>query len=114
MQDMHDTLCDLIDSSRSVRRADLFSALIEASESDESPLKPEELVGLCQLLLAGGNETTTNLLASAALVLQKRPDLLELVRTEPASFPAVGATRPSLSIPSPSPPRSRYFFSFYR
>ena len=89
MQDMHDTLSALIDSRRSERRDDLFSALIEASESDESPLKPEELVGLCQLLWAAGNETTTNLLSNAALVLQGRPDLLELVRTQPVKIPAL-------------------------
>jgi cytochrome P450 len=52
-------------------------------------LKPEELAGLCQLLWIAGNETTTNLLSNAALLLQERPDLLELVRTEPARIPAL-------------------------
>jgi len=83
MSEMHTTLSELIESRRSVRCDDLFSDLIEASESDESPLKPVELVGLCQLLWTAGNETTTNLISNAALVLQERPDLLELVRTQP-------------------------------
>ncbi len=39
MQEMHNTLGKLIEARRSERRDDLFSALIEASESDESPLK---------------------------------------------------------------------------
>jgi cytochrome P450 len=89
MQEMHRTLAELIDERRSTRRDDLFSALIEASESDESPLQPDELVGLCQLLWVAGNETTTNLLSNAALVLQERPDLLEMAREEPARIPAM-------------------------
>ncbi len=89
MQEMHNTLAKLIESRRSVRRNDLFSALIEASENDESPLQPDELVGLCQLLWAAGNETTTNLVSNAALVLQDRPDLVELVRTQPDKIPAL-------------------------
>ena len=89
MREMYETLAELIESRRRERRDDLFSALIEASESDESPLKPEELVGLCQLLWTAGNETTTNLLSNAALVLQERADLLEMVRAEPARIPAI-------------------------
>jgi|AP95_1055475.scaffolds.fasta_scaffold37053_1 cytochrome P450 len=87
MREMHETLAELIEDRRSQRRDDLFSALIEASESDESPLKPEELVGLCQLLWAAGNETTTNLLSNAALVLQEQPELQEMVRTQPERIP---------------------------
>ena len=89
MREMYKTLAELVESRRKEPRDDLFSALIEASESDESPLKPDELVGLCQLLWTAGNETTTNLLSNAALVLQQRADLLELVRTEPARIPAL-------------------------
>jgi len=89
MQEMYATLSDLIEERRASRRDDLFSALIDSSESDESPLEPEELVGLCQLLWTAGNETTTNLLSNAALVLQERPDLLEMVRTQPGRIPAM-------------------------
>jgi cytochrome P450 len=89
MREMYDALAELIEERRADRRDDLFSALIDASENDESPLKPEELVGLCQLLWTAGNETTTNLLSNAALVLQESPDLLELVRKNPARIPAV-------------------------
>jgi cytochrome P450 len=89
MQEMYATLAELIEARRSDRRDDLFSALIDASESDESPLAPEELVGLCQLLWAAGNETTTNLLSNAALVLQDRPDLLEAVQSRPEEIPGL-------------------------
>ncbi len=89
MQDMYDTLDELIEARRRDRRDDLFSALIEASENDEMPLRPNELVGLCQLLWAAGNETTTNLLSNAALVLQQQPELLETVRSQPERLPGV-------------------------
>lgn len=89
MVEMYDTLAELIEARRGRRRDDLFSALIDASESDESPLQSDELTGLCQLLWTAGNETTTNLLSNAALRLQETPALLERVRSEPARIPAV-------------------------
>jgi cytochrome P450 len=89
MREMYDTLAELIEARRKKPRDDLFSALIDASESDVSPLKPDELVGLCQLLWAAGNETTTNLLSNTALLLQHQPDLLESVRSERDRHPAM-------------------------
>jgi cytochrome P450 len=89
MREMYETLADLVEKRRGVPGSDLISALIDASELDESPLRPEELVGLCQLLWTAGNETTTNLLSNAALVLAARPDLLALVRDEPARIPSM-------------------------
>jgi cytochrome P450 len=89
MREMYETLAELLEERRRDRKADLFSALIEASENDESPLRPDELVGLCQLLWNAGNETTTNLLSNVAVVLQERPDLLEMVSTQPQNIPAM-------------------------
>jgi cytochrome P450 len=89
MREMYDALAELIEERRADRRDDLFSALIDASENDESPLQPDELVGLCQLLWTAGNETTTNLLSNAALVLQESADLLEIVRKQPDRIPAM-------------------------
>ena len=87
MREMYSVLSDLIDERRGNRRDDLFSALIEASESDESPLEAEELVGLCQLLWTAGNETTTNLLSNSALALRERPDLVQTIRDQPEQIP---------------------------
>jgi len=89
MREMYAALSELVEERRRNRRGDLFSELIGASESDESPLEPEELVGLCQLLWTAGNETTTNLLSNIALFLQGRPDLLAMARTQPARAPAM-------------------------
>jgi cytochrome P450 len=89
MREMYETLAELLEERRMDRRDDLFSALIEASENDESPLRSDELVGLCQLLWNAGNETTTNLLSNMAVVLQERPDLLEMVEKQPQKIPAM-------------------------
>jgi cytochrome P450 len=89
MREMYETLAQLLEQRRRDRRDDLFSALIEASETDESPLRSDELVGLCQLLWNAGNETTTNLLSNVAVVLQERPDLLEMVGKQPQKIPAM-------------------------
>jgi cytochrome P450 len=89
MREMYETLAELLEERRSERRDDLFSALIEASENDESPLGPDELIGLCQLLWSAGNETTTNLLSNMAVVLQERPDLLETLWTRPRETAAM-------------------------
>jgi cytochrome P450 len=89
MSEMYETLADLVVRRRSDRGSDLISALIAASESDESPLEPTELVGLCQLLWTAGNETTTNLLSNAALVLARDPALLAMLRDRPARIPAM-------------------------
>ena len=89
MREMYETLAQLLEQRRKDRRDDLFSALIEASETDESPLRSDELVGLCQLLWNAGNETTTNLLSNVAVVLQERPDLLEMVGKQPQKIPAM-------------------------
>jgi cytochrome P450 len=89
MREMYGALAELIEERRADRRDDLFSALIDASENDESPLKPEELVGLCQLLWTAGNETTTNLLSNSALVLQESPDLLRTVQKQPDRIPVM-------------------------
>ena len=89
MIEMYGTLAKLVDERRTRRGDDLISALIGASEMDESPLKPEELVGLCQLLWTAGNETTTNLLSNAALVLAENPTLLAVLRDRPARISAM-------------------------
>ncbi len=89
MREMHDSLAELLEARRGDPRDDLFSALIEASESDTSPLQPDELVGLCQLLWTAGNETTTNLLSNAALVFQEQPEILAEVCNHPDRLPDI-------------------------
>ena len=61
---------------------DLISLLV--SGEDESSLSVRELVTFCILLLVAGNETTTNLIANAMLVLFDRPDVESQLRAEPS------------------------------
>jgi len=53
---------------------DLISALVDAEVEGEK-LSETEILGFCVLLLAAGNETTTNLLGNALNILAHRPDL---------------------------------------
>lgn len=63
---------------------DLVSALLAAQDEEGSgELSDLELVGACTLLLFAGHETTTNLLANAALALMRNPDQARLLRARP-------------------------------
>ncbi len=55
---------------------DLMSALL-AAEVDGERLTEDELLGFCFLLLVAGNDTTTSLLGSGALLLAQHPDQRE-------------------------------------
>ncbi|HEV3340622.1 MAG TPA: cytochrome P450 [Pirellulales bacterium] len=61
---------------------DLLDRLV-AAEVDGERLSPEELLGFFQLLIVGGQETTTNLINNAVLCLLENPDQLALLRRSP-------------------------------
>jgi cytochrome P450 len=65
---------------------DLISVLIAAQEGDAA-LAPIEVMTFVLLLLAAGNETTTNLLGNAVKALLGHPDQLERLCAEPALVP---------------------------
>lgn len=66
----------------------LISLLLEQEEDDA--LSREELVATCTLLLFGGHETTTNLIANGVLALLQHPDQLARLRHYPSLLgPAV-------------------------
>jgi len=70
------------DAKRRSPGDDLMSALL-AAEFDGRNLTQEELVGFGLLLLIAGNETTTNLISNAALLLDRFPEQrARLVRKE--------------------------------
>jgi pimeloyl-[acyl-carrier protein] synthase len=76
-----------MDRMASLRRAaprdDLLSALVLAEEQGQH-LSQQELHGTLALLLAAGNETTTNLIGNGLVALLRHPDQWERLRAEPA------------------------------
>ncbi|HSB00320.1 MAG TPA: cytochrome P450 [Anaerolineales bacterium] len=63
-------------------RADLLTALVEATEAGER-LTQEELVANMIILLSAGHETTINLIGNGLLALLKNPDQMQKLRDEP-------------------------------
>ena len=63
----------VIAARRTSPRDDLATALVQA-EVDGNKLSDDDILGFCALLLIAGNETTTNLLGNAAIVLAAHPE----------------------------------------
>lgn len=72
----------LIERERREATGSVLSAIVH---SDIGQLSEIELVGACTLLLFGGHETTTTLLANTLCVLLERPDLVQWLRAHPES-----------------------------
>ena len=64
-------------------REDLISALIVAKEGDDQ-LTDTEIVTMCELLLAAGNVTTTDLIGNGVWCLLRHPDQLQKLRDHPS------------------------------
>jgi cytochrome P450 len=77
---------------------DLLSALVQAEEAGER-LSEAELHGTVALLLAAGNETTTNLIGNGVLALLRHPDELARLRGDPTLLD--GAVEELLRFDSP-------------
>jgi cytochrome P450 len=79
-------LADMTRQRRSTPRDDLLTRLIEA-EVDGERLSQQEILGFFQLLIVGGQETTTNLINNAVLCLLEHPDQLARLRAAPGLLP---------------------------
>lgn len=85
--EMNGYLTDMIAQRRSAPTDDLLTKLIEA-EVDGERLSQAEILGFFQLLLVGGQETTTNLINNAMLCLLEDPDQLTGLRATPELLPS--------------------------
>lgn len=74
----------MIQKRRTEPGDDLITAFVQAEEERQT-LTSIEILGLTVLLLAAGNETTTNLIGNAVLALLTHPEELAKVRADRAS-----------------------------
>lgn len=88
-----------IDEVRARPRDDMLSDLVQARLEGGAALDLPELLSILQQILVAGNETTTNLIASAVLLLLRHPEQLAAVRAEPALLP--NAIEEALRLESP-------------
>jgi cytochrome P450 len=65
----------------------LFEAEIETEDGRTTRLTDGEIVGFCSLLGAAGSETTTRLLANAAVLFARHPAEYARILAEPARIP---------------------------
>ncbi len=79
---------EVMEARRRAPRDDIITDLVHARVRDEEggperPLDMYELQDLLDQLLTGGNETTTNAIGSAMMLLLQRPGLMDRLRDDP-------------------------------
>ncbi len=79
---LHYYLLGVVNDRRVNRGTDLVSLLVAAHQDGEK-LSEGEIVSTCNLLLAAGNITTTDLIGNGVLALLRNPDQLEKLRERP-------------------------------
>jgi cytochrome P450 len=88
VSELHTYLESMINRRRTEPGDDLITAFVQAEE-EHQVLTPLEILGLAVLLLAAGNETTTNLIGNAVLALLDHPEELTKVRANRTHVSAV-------------------------
>jgi cytochrome P450 len=78
---------------------DILSTLVQA-EIDGEPLTDEQVIGFCILLVSGGHETTSKLIANGVRLFAIHPDQRDAVIDDPARM--VGAVEELLRYTSPT------------
>ncbi|MEU8995552.1 cytochrome P450 [Streptomyces caniferus] len=74
----------LVKTKRTRPGDDLLTDLIAVSDEDGDRLSQEELLGMAQLLLIAGYETTANLISNGVLALLTHPDQLAALCADPS------------------------------
>ncbi|WP_019548496.1 cytochrome P450 [Streptomyces sulphureus] len=78
-----DYFTEMIERKRREPGDDLASSLIQVSDADGEALSPIELVGVCNMIIGAGFETTTHTLGNGLRALLKNPDQMSLLRARP-------------------------------
>ena len=73
----------IAEQRRAEPRDDLMSGLLAAEEEGDR-LTSDEVMGVLELLLVAGNETTTNLIGNGALALLRNPEQLAELARDPS------------------------------
>jgi cytochrome P450 len=81
--ELGDYLQRVLGERRGAPRDDLISALIAAEEAGDQ-LTDGEIVTMCELLLAAGNVTTTDLIGNGIWTLLRHPAQLQRLRDDPS------------------------------
>ena len=81
--ELTDYLKKMIEHYRKEPGDNLISRLVQAHDI-EPPLSDDEIVATCALLVFGGHETTTNLIANGTRALLNHPEQLEKLRNDPS------------------------------
>ena len=76
-----------LEERKSAPRDDLTTDLLNARLDGTQPLDVAEMLSIIHQLLIAGNETTTNLIASAMMLLVRNPDQLRLVTEDSSLIP---------------------------
>ena len=76
----------IIQARRAAPREDIVSTLAQAEDEGEH-LTERETLNMLRLLLAAGNETTTNFIGNGMLALLRNPDQLQRLRENPGLIP---------------------------
>ncbi len=82
IQKFSDCFRELIAERENQPQPDLISALIAARDEGDK-LSDDELLTVCMLLFATGEETTVNLIGNGMLALLHHPSQMELLKREP-------------------------------
>ncbi len=75
-------LSELIGAKRKAPGEDLLSAMIHVVDEGGDRLSPDELIGMCVLLLVAGHETTVNLIGNGMRALFAHPEQLAALRAD--------------------------------
>jgi cytochrome P450 len=77
-----DYMADLVGRAQAAPGEDMLGMLVRDHGHD---LTTDELIGVAQLLLIAGHETTSNMLGLGTLALLRHPEQLAVVRDDPAA-----------------------------